>query len=112
MVLNTDSARRAQDDLSCTTMRTSCGMMNRSIVDARVNSPGPRVLLSAMRISYEAADKPNDLPRTTPRSTNGEIIGAGVAHRRRISCAGKIIVLLPSNLTASASALGCAVHAA
>jgi hypothetical protein len=29
---------------------------------------------------------------TTSRSTNGEIMGAGNAHLRRISCAGKIIV--------------------
>src|SRR5215471_16958442 len=48
------------------------------------------VTLSAMRTSYDAADSPNDMPRTTSRSTNGQIMGTGDAHLRRISCAGKI----------------------
>src|SRR5262245_4673536 len=57
--------------------------------------PGSMVTLSAMRTSYDAADSPNDMPRTTSRSTNGQIMGAGDAHLRRISCAGKIIVAAP-----------------
>jgi hypothetical protein len=44
-----------------------------------------------MRTSYDAPDNPNDMPRTTLRSTNGQIMGAGNAHLRQISCAGKII---------------------
>jgi hypothetical protein len=49
------------------------------------------VTLSAMRMSYDAANSPNDMPRITSRSTNGRIMGTGDAHLRRISCAGKII---------------------
>ena len=56
------------------------------------------VTLSAMRTSYDALDNPNDMPRTTSRSTNGQIIGAGDAHLRRISCAGKIMGLASSRL--------------
>src|SRR6516162_5517144 len=74
-------------------MRTSFGIENRSSVDARTNSPGWTVTLSATRTSYDAADSPNDMPRTTARSANGQIIGADGVHRRRISWAGKIIVV-------------------
>jgi hypothetical protein len=74
------------------------------------------VTLSAMRTSYDAADSPNDMPRTTSRSTNGQIMGAGDAHLRRISYAGKIIATAFSPLatlpsrdrhTSSSSSIHC-----
>src|SRR5262245_11321477 len=74
------------------------------------------VTLSAMRTSYDAADSPNDMPRTTALSANGEIIGAsGDAHRRRISCAGKIIerVALAAKQSSNGSDVrGCRVAVA
>src|SRR5262249_7745072 len=76
--------------------RTSSGMQNRSIVDARTNSPGSMVTLSAMRTSYDAADSPNDMPRTTARSTNGSMSGGEPSTQRRlIDCALSIIAPPP-----------------